>query len=76
MAARLAGWLAGWLKQSTGEFHLASKYGKNASCSSRGINGVPRGLCVFRASIGNARRGTTRARARAACAPATACSGG
>lgn len=40
MAGRLDGYLArrlaDWLERSTGEFHLASKYGKNASCSSGG----------------------------------------
>lgn len=38
MAGRLdgcQGWLVSWLKWSTGEFHLVSKYGKNARCSSR-----------------------------------------
>jgi len=54
MAGRLDGCLArrlaDWLERSTGEFHLASKYGKNASCSSGGINGVPQGY-VFRAAV-------------------------
>lgn len=51
MAGRLDGCLArrlaDWLERSTGEFHLESKYRKNASCSSGGINGVPQGYVYF-----------------------------
>lgn len=55
-----AGWLADWLERSTGEFHLASKYGKNASCSSGGINGVPQGYVCFVHPCGCARVDTLR----------------
>lgn len=55
MAGRLDGCLArrlaDWLERSTGEFHLASKYGKNASCSSWRYQRSSAGIRVFRAPV-------------------------
>lgn len=47
-----------------GEFHLASKYGKNASCSSGDINGVPQGYVCFVRPCDCARADTLRSYAR------------
>lgn len=60
----LARRLADWLERFTGEFHLASKYGKNASCSSGGINGVPQRYVCFVRPCDCARVDTLRSYAR------------
>lgn len=46
LPSSLAAWLAVWLERSTGEFHLASKYGKNASCRVEVSTEFRRDMCV------------------------------